>query len=149
MKFTGKISAKLDVKGRVFFPAVFRKLLAEGDVEFVLRKDVYQPCLVIYPIAVWDEEVALLRQKLNRWNPKEAMVFRQFMSDAEMITLDSSGRFLLPKRLTEIANISKELVFVGVDDRIEIWSKEQMTRPFLSPEDFGNSLAQLMSADTV
>ena len=148
MKFTGKISAKLDAKGRVFFPAAFRKLLVDGEGDFVLRRDVYQPCLVVYPLVVWEEEVALLRQRLNRWDPRQAMVFRQFMSDAELISLDSSGRFLLPKRLTEIAQIDKELVFVGVDDRIELWNKNQMSTSFMSPEDFGESLAQLMSADS-
>ena len=99
MKFTGKISAKLDAKGRVFFPAAFRKLLVDGEGDFVLRRDVYQPCLVVYPLVVWEEEVALLRQRLNRWDPRQAMVFRQFMSDAELISLDSSGRFLLPKQI--------------------------------------------------
>lgn len=149
MKFTGKISAKLDAKGRVFFPAAFRKLLAEGEGEFVLRRDVYQPCLVIYPISVWEEEVGLLRQRLNRWNPKEAMVFRQFMADAETMSLDASGRFLLSRRLLDIAQISKELVFIGVDDRIEVWSKELTEQSFLSAEDFGQSLENLMSPDRI
>ena len=147
MKFTGIINAKRDVKGRVFFPAAFRKLLAEGEVDFVLRRDVYQPCLVIYPVSVWEEEVGQLRQRLNRWNPREAMVFRQFMADAETISLDAAGRFLLSRRMLDIAKISKELVFIGVDDRIEVWSKEQCEHSFLSPEEFGQSLENLMCPD--
>lgn len=149
MKFTGIINAKLDAKGRVFFPAAFRKLLAEGEVDFVLRRDVYQPCLVIYPVSVWEEEVGQLRQRLNRWNPKEAMVFRQFMADAETISLDASGRILLSRRMLDIAKISKELVFIGVDDRIEVWSKEQSEQSFLSPEEFGRSLENLMAPDSI
>ena len=149
MKFTGEINAKIDVKGRVFFPAAFRKLLAEGEVDFVLRRDVYQPCLVIYPVSVWEEEVGQLRQRLDRWNPREAMVFRQFMADAETISLDASGRFLLSKRMLDIAKISKELVFIGVDDRIEVWSKEQCDKLFLSPEEFGQSLENVMCPDRI
>ena len=147
MKFTGTASAKLDAKGRVFFPATFRKLLAEDEVEFILRRDVYQPCLVVYPMAVWENEVETLRKRLNLWNPQQAMVFRQFMADAESISLDASGRFLLPKRMLQIANIASEVVFVGVDDRIEVWSKEKMEQPFLSPEEFGKSLQNLMTPD--
>lgn len=149
MKFTGKISAKLDAKGRVFFPAAFRRLLSEGEGGFILRRDIYQPCLVIYPVSVWEEEVGLLRQRLNRWNPKEAMVFRQFMADAEKITLDASGRFLLTKRLLDIAHVSKEIVFIGMDDRVEVWSKEMTEQPFLSPEEFGQSLENLMTPDRI
>ena len=47
MQFLGNIEAKVDAKGRVFIPANFRKILAEGGEErLVLRKDVYQDCLV-------------------------------------------------------------------------------------------------------
>ena len=144
MRYTGTINAKLDAKGRVFFPAAFRKQMAEGEGEFVLRRDIYQPCLVIYPTFVWENEVEILRRRLNRWNRQEAMIFRQFLADAESMTLDSSGRFLLSKRLLKIAEIDKELVFVGMDDRIEIWSKEKMDEPFVSAEDFGNALQKLM-----
>lgn len=54
MRFTGTIDAKLDAKGRVFLPSDFRKQLAESDPRLVLKRDVYQPCLVIYPYAVWN-----------------------------------------------------------------------------------------------
>lgn len=62
-----------------------------------LRKDTYQDCLVLYPESVWNEQMNELRSKLNRWNSKHQMIFRQFVSDVEIITLDGNGRFLIPK----------------------------------------------------
>lgn len=50
----GNIEAKADAKGRVFIPATFRKQLqAASEERLVLRKDVYQDCLVLYPESVW------------------------------------------------------------------------------------------------
>ena len=58
MRFLGHIEAKTDVKGRVFFPAVFRKVLqASGEENLVLRKDIFQDCLVLYPESVWNEQM--------------------------------------------------------------------------------------------
>ena len=72
MRFLGSIEAKLDAKGRAFLPATFRKLLqAGGEEHWVLRKDVFQPCLVLYPESVWNEQMDLLRQRLSRWNKQQ------------------------------------------------------------------------------
>lgn len=147
MRFIGTINAKLDAKGRVFLPAAFRRILPEDTVELVLRRDVYQPCLVIYPLSVWEEEIGELRQRLNRWNPRDAMIFRQFMSEAETLTLDGTGRILLSRRMLQQAAIEKELVFVGMDDRIEVWSRERMETPFLDSGSLGASLQALMSPE--
>ena len=96
MRFLGNIEAKLDVKGRAFLPAVFRKVLlaggngtenADGSLRLVLRKDVFQACLVLYPESVWNEQMDLLRARLNRWNRQEQQVFRQFVSEVELLTL--------------------------------------------------------------
>jgi len=85
MQFLGNIEAKVDQKGRVFIPAQFRKILEDAAVErLVLRKDVYQDCLVLYPESVWMETQEQLRRLLNRWNPVEQNIFRQFVSDAEL-----------------------------------------------------------------
>ena len=106
MRFLGNSEAKTDAKGRVFFPAVFRKQLQTAAEEcLILRKDTYQDCLVLYPESVWNEQMNELRSKLNRWNSKHQMIFRQFVSDVEIITLDGNGRFLIPKRYLKLADI--------------------------------------------
>jgi MraZ protein len=63
MRFLGNIEAKTDAKGRAFLPAVFRKTLqSAGEEQLVLRKDVFQPCLVLYPESVWNEQMDILRK---------------------------------------------------------------------------------------
>lgn len=144
MRFTGTIYAKLDAKGRVFFPSAYRKAMAGGETSFVLKRDVYQPCLVVYPYDVWEQEVSELRARLNRWNPTEAMLLRQFLSDVEVFTLDSNGRFIIPKRFKAIG-IQQEVAFVGLDDRIEIWDKTSLESALLDAETFRTGLQDIMT----
>lgn len=149
MRFLGNQVAKTDAKGRVFLPAGFRKLLQwAGQDCLVMRKDTYQPCLVLYPESVWNDHMDRLRSRLNQWDPKHRMIFRQFVADVEIIALDSSGRFLIPKRYLRLAGIEQEVRFIGMDSTIEIWPNETADKPFMSAEDFGRELAQIMgSAD--
>jgi MraZ protein len=156
MRFLGNIEAKLDVKGRAFLPAAFRKVLQAGSngtvssdngLRLVLRKDVFQSCLVLYPESVWNEQMDLLRARLNRWNRQEQQVFRQFVSEVELLTLDGNGRFLIPKRYLRMAEIDQDIKFVGMDDTIEIWSSRKVEEQQMKPEDFGNALEQLMMVE--
>ena len=148
MRFLGNIEAKMDAKGRAFLPAVFRKMLqAGGEERLVLRKDVFQPCLVLYPESVWNEQMDALRQRLNRWNKQHQQVFRQFVSEVEVLTLDGNGRFLLPKRYLRMADIEQDVKFVGMGDTIEIWSSVKAEQGQMNPEDFGKALEELMGDD--
>lgn len=144
MRFTGMTQAKLDAKGRVFFPSAFRRQLPAADAEFVLKRDVYQSCLVVYPREVWDAEVDELTRRLNRWNPKEAMLLRRFLAEAETFVLDGNGRFLVPRHLLDAAGLSHEVVFVGVDDRVELWDKARAASLFVSDEEYADGLAAAM-----
>lgn len=145
MRFLGNSEAKTDVKGRVFLPANFRKQLQSASEEcLIMRKDTFQNCLVLYPESAWSEQMNELRNRLNRWNPKHQMIFRQFVSDVEIITLDANGRFLIPKRYQKLAGIIQEVRFIGMDDTIEIWSKETAEQPFIKPEDFEKELQEVM-----
>ena len=146
MLFLGNIEAKADAKGRAFLPATFRKVLQTGGEErLVLRKDVFQTCLVLYPESVWNEQMDSMRQRLNRWNKTQQQVFRQFVSDVELVSLDGNGRFLIPKRFQRMANIEQEIRFIGMGDTIEIWSNSEAEQQKMSAEDFGNALEELMT----
>ena len=147
MRFIGNIEAKSDSKGRVFLPACFRRILQAGKCEkIMLRKDVYQDCLVLYPEESWNEQLDLLRSKLDKWNAKHQMIFRQFVSDVEELSIDSNGRILLPKRYMALAGIQQEVRFIGMDDTIEIWAKEKLEKPFMQPEEFSYGLEKIMTA---
>ena len=148
MRFLGNIEAKTDAKGRAFLPATFRKVLqGGGDERLVLRKDVFQSCLVLYPESVWNEQMDALRRRLNRWNRQHQEVFRQFVSEAEVLTLDGNGRFLIPKRYLRMADIEQDVKFIGMGDTIEIWNCQRAEQQQLSPEEFGAALEMLMGAD--
>lgn len=149
MRLLGNIEAKIDAKGRAFLPATFRKVLqAGGEERLVMRKDVFQPCLVLYPESVWNEQMDALRQRLNRWNKQQQQVFRQFVSGLEIVTLDGNGRFLIPKRYQRMAEIEQDIKFVGMGDTIEIWSSPKAEQQQMAPEDFETLLEELMGDDT-
>ncbi len=77
MRFLGNIEAKTDAKGRAFLPAVFRKVLqASGSETLMLRKDIFQDCLVLYPESVWNEQQDTLRKRLNRFNARHQQIMR-------------------------------------------------------------------------
>ncbi len=147
MRFLGNIEAKMDAKGRAFLPATFRKMLqAGGDERLVMRKDVFQACLVLYPEHVWNEQMDLMRQRLNRWNRREQMVYRKFVSEVELLTLDGNGRFLIPKRYQRMADIEQDIKFVGMGDTIEIWSCQNAEQQQMKPDEFESALEEFMGS---
>ena len=146
MRFLGNIEAKTDVKGRVFLPSVFRKVLqASGEETLVLRKDIYQKCLVLYPESVWNEKVDMLKAQLKPWKPSHQQMLRQFISEAEAISLDGNGRFLIPKRYLQMAEIDQAVRFIGMTDTSEIWAAEKAEQPFMTQEDFAAKLKAIMA----
>ena len=149
MRLIGNIEAKTDAKGRAFLPAVFRKVLQVAREEsLVLRKDVFQPCLVLYPESVWNEQMDLLRSRLSRWNAQHQQIFRQFVSDVELVTLDGNGRFLIPRRYLQMAHIEQSIKFIGMGDTIEIWSHSEKDKAFMDVEEFGKAIESIMQERT-
>ena len=150
MRFLGNIEAKVDAKGRAFLPAIFRKVLQAGSEErLVMRKDVFQSCLVLYPESVWNEQMDQMRSRLNRWNKQQQQVFRQFVSEVELLTLDGNGRFLSPKRYLRMAEIDQDIKFTGMGDTIEIWSNKKAEEQQMAPEEFEAALQELMGDDNI
>ncbi|MBR6841022.1 MAG: division/cell wall cluster transcriptional repressor MraZ [Prevotella sp.] len=148
MRFLGNIEAKIDAKGRAFLPSVFRKVLqASGEECLVLRRDVFQKCLVLYPESVWNERLDLLKAQLRPWKQTHQQMFRQFVSEAEVVTLDGNGRFLITKRLQKIAAIEQDIQFIGMDNTIEIWSPKNLEQTLKNDEEFGKEFENIMNND--
>lgn len=148
MRFLGNIEAKIDAKGRAFLPSVFRKVLqASGEECLVLRRDVFQKCLVLYPESVWNERLDLLKAQLRPWKQTHQQMFRQFVSEAEVVTLDGNGRFLITKRLQKIAEIEQDIQFIGMDNTIEIWSPKNLEQTLKNDEEFGKEFENIMNND--
>lgn len=149
MRFLGNIEAKTDAKGRVFLPATFRKQLqAAGEEQLVLRTDVSGRCLVLYPESAWNRRLDELTAKVSEWNEDEQMVLREFMAQAEVLTLDGNGRFLISRRLMQAAGIDQSVRFIGMNDTIEIWASEKTEQPFLTQDEFAARLKTIMSKQT-
>ena len=147
MRFLGNIEAKVDSKGRAFLPSIFRKVLNTScETSIIMKKDIFQSCLVLYTESVWNNMLSTLRQHLNRWSNKDQMIFRQFISDVEIISLDVSGRFLIPKRYLKMAHIEQQIKFIGMDDCIEIWNNDN-TNSFIDIKEFSESLEKIMQKD--
>ena len=142
--FLGKIDAKLDAKGRVFVPSVFRKVLLEEEKErIVVRMEADERYLVVYPESVWTKQVMELQSKLNEWDPEDQMLLMQFVGDAEVLEFDAQGRVLMPKRLQTRMGLNGEVVFVGMVDRIAMWSKEVYEVKFAEKVKLSERLKQL------
>lgn len=147
-RFIGNIDAKLDTKGRVFVPAAFRKILNEsGEEHFILRQDIHQKCLVLYPEAAWSLELDELRKKLNRWDEMQQTLYRQLVKDTERVETDSNGRILIPKKYLQWAEISGEVRFVGMDYTIEIWNREKIEKPLMDPDEFRENIRKYLGND--
>lgn len=145
MRFLGNIEAKIDAKGRVFLPSSFRKTLqAEGGDTLVMRKDVHESCLVLYPMATWEARMDSLLERVSPWDDEGRAVLRQYVSDAEVVSLDGNGRFLIPRRYLQLAEISQGVRFIGMNDTIEIWALEKTSAPFMAEDEFSARLKALM-----
>ncbi|MBP6260789.1 MAG: cell division/cell wall cluster transcriptional repressor MraZ, partial [Paludibacter sp.] len=125
--FIGKYEAKADVKGRIFIPSAYRKLLPDGEREkVVMRRDAENECMILYPEHVWNAKVEQLKATLDEWNPADQMLLMQFVADAEWLDIDSQGRVLIAKRhLQSISVENSELLFVGMIDRFAVWGKNR------------------------
>ena len=144
--FIGKYEAKADVKGRVFIPSVYRKVLPEADRErLVMRRDTDNDCLILYPESVWNAKVEQLKSVLDEWNPDDQLLLMQFVSEAEWIDIDSQGRVLVSKRhLQEIGIEGSDMFFVGMIDRIALWGKSNYEKAGMSRQQVATLLKEKM-----
>ena len=118
----GEYAHSIDAKGRIILPADFRQ---ELGVSFIITKGL-DNCLFLYGQPAWDELAAKLRA-LPLAKPEARAIVRFFFSGARTLECDKQGRFLVPANLRNHAGIvlKQDVVMTGVDNRIEVWSKEQ------------------------
>lgn len=145
MRFTGTIEAKLDAKGRVFLPSAFRKVLELAQEEVLyIRKDDFENCLTLLPGSVWNAQVDKLRQRMNPFSRQDKNIFRQYVMNVEEVKLDGNGRFLISKKMLDIAGAKQSVNFIGYDDVIEIWSPDMQQTISQEPGDYSSSLQNMM-----
>ena len=120
--FRGRFEHSIDGKGRVSIPAKFREILRRDYGSDQLIITIFDSCLVAYPLTEW--QVFEEKMKDSSQFKKEAKSFvRYFYSGAMECAIDDHGRILVPSQFREHAQLAKEIVFVGVMNRFEIWNK--------------------------
>jgi len=118
--FMGEFQHTIDAKGRLIIPHKFRDALGDN---FVATKGL-DNCLFVYPMEEWRH----LEQKLKSlpFTRADARAFvRFFFAGATECELDKQGRILLPANLRDYAKLEKDVVVLGVSNRVEIWSREE------------------------
>ena len=117
--FMGTYEHGIDAKGRVIIPAKLREGL--GDT-FVVTVGL-DGCLYAYPMDEWETFLTELKKLPGT---KEARAFqRTFMANAATCECDKQGRTLIPANLRDRVGIDKEIIFIGVLGKVELWSKER------------------------
>ena len=123
LNFLGEYDCRLDEKGRIKMPAaLIKQLPQDAQDKYVLNRG-FEQHLILYPKSEWliiTEEI----NKLNAYERKVREFKRFFYRGATEISIDSSGRLLLPKSLLEWAKIDKDAILFAHTNIIEIWSKD-------------------------
>lgn len=114
----GEFHHNIDDKGRLIIPSKFRDEIGHT---FVVTRGL-ENCLFVYPNNEWQQIVTKL--KSLPFTKKDARSFnRFFLSGATDCVFDKQGRINIPSVLSDFAGLEKECVIIGVNDRLEIWSK--------------------------
>ena len=144
----GTYECKIDVKGRLLIPIALKKQIADSISQgFVLKRAVFQQCLELYPLQQWKDLISKVN-KLNRFKKKNNDFIRRFTAGLKFIELDNTGRLLIPKELTEFANIKREIVLSSSVNIIEIWDKSKYEKTIdNSKSDFAQLAEEVMGDD--
>lgn len=138
--FMGEYYHNIDSKGRAIIPAKFRE---EPGKTFILTKGL-DKCLVIYTMEDWK----VFEEKMKQFPTTDEGVRRFFhflFSGACECETDSQGRIIIPQNLRKYANISKEIVSIGVVNKVEIWSKSNWETYNDEDNFIDNELAERMA----
>ena len=122
--FYGEYEHTIDRKGRIIIPSKFRDVFKEQFAEKLYVTRGLDKCLFVFT----EEEWKTTEQKFKSMSFTKAVsrtFNRLFFSGAADISCDKQGRILLPQYLKEYAGIKRDVMIVGVSNRIERWSKEE------------------------
>ena len=117
--FMGEFHHTVDNKGRLIIPSRVREDL--GD-QFIVTRGL-EKCLFIYPKNEWNSIIQKYKQLPDTKDRRYFM--RIFLSGATICELDKQGRINIPIPLLEYASLEKDCIIIGVDERLEVWSKER------------------------
>ena len=121
----GTYECKIDVKGRLLLPVNLKKQLGDHVNEsFIVRRSVFQNCLELHPFSEWKLTMEKIN-KLNKFVKKNNDFIRMYTAGVRIVELDSNGRLLIPKDLSNIYFSNNEIVLTSAINIVEIWDKMQ------------------------
>ena len=145
--FIGDYTCKVDAKGRIILPMAFKKQMTAGAQDhFLVRKDIFERCLVLYSIEDWNQQLEKIRSRINPYKREHNLFLRNFFKGTAELSLDSNNRLLIPKRLLELAGIFRDVVLAGQDGRIEIWASDVYDKIDMPADEFANLAEKLMGS---
>lgn len=115
--FIGQHQHSIDEKGRLQLPVKWRSKLAEGGA--VITKG-FDGSLTVYPASVWQDIAARLAALPQSQRTVRAYV-RLILASAVDVEPDNSGRVIIPQYLRQYADLDKQVILAGLNDRIEVW----------------------------
>ena len=116
--FMGEYHHSIDAKGRIVIPNKVRDDLGEN---FIVTRGL-DGCLFLYPKTEWDNVITKYKEIPDTKNKRQFM--RIFLSGATVCEYDKQGRINIPKPLVEYAKLIKDCIIIGVDEKLELWSKD-------------------------
>lgn len=133
----GEYRHNIDEKGRLIIPSKFREEIGNS---FVLTRGL-DGCLFVYSMISFNKIVENL--KALSFTKKDARTFmRFFLSGATVCEFDKQGRINISSNLKEYANLQKECIIIGVNDRLEIWNSDIFTNMMSENEKYLSDISE-------
>ena len=139
----GEYHHNIDEKGRLIIPSRFRIELGE---KFIITRGM-EKCLFVYPMKDWNNMINELN-KLSFTKKDYRSFMRMLLSGATECELDKSGRVNISSPLINYADLQKECVVIGVNDRLEIWSENNFENFFNENIDAFSDIAENLFEST-
>ena len=139
----GEYHHNIDEKGRLTIPSKVRYDLGET---FIVTRGL-DNCLFVYPKNEWENVIAKYRELPNTKDARNFMRF--FLSGATECEFDKQGRINISLPLINYADLKKECVIIGVNDRLEVWSKDRWETFISDNEDNLSDIADKLFATSI
>ena len=121
--FIGEYKYALDSKGRINLPSKFRQCLSLDNQETFILSRGLDSCIYVYPLVVWQEIEENIR-KLSSISKTNRLFIRDIVRYASPTKYDKQGRISLTQSLINYSMLKKEILIIGVVNKIEIWDPE-------------------------
>ncbi|MGQ7869670.1 division/cell wall cluster transcriptional repressor MraZ [Sunxiuqinia sp. sy24] len=149
MDFSAEKKATFDEKGRVVLPVDYKNEMG-GRIpngQLAVEIDPFEKCLNVYTIEAWEKRLASFKAKLNRNNRRQSRLLDMIYRNFKIISVPESCRMNFPNNFLEEVNITKDVVFVGVGDRIRLWDALEYDAYLDTGGDYGELFSEFFGSE--